>query len=78
MGEVVDFNTEEKAEAVAAVTPIETPADTQPKVVAEILLQALSTGNVAMTIPQGLNIWDLRGILAKALYSANGLEVKIT
>lgn len=48
-----------------------------PQIVAEIKLQAMSDGNVAITMPNGLNLWDLRGIIAKALSTACGLEIII-
>lgn len=48
-----------------------------PQVVAEVKLQAMDDGNVAITMPKGLNLWDLRGILAKALNTACGLEINI-
>lgn len=53
----------------------ETPA---PQVVAEIKIQAMSNGEVAITMPVGLTLWSLRGILAKAVDSACGLEVTVS
>ncbi len=47
-----------------------------PKVVTEISIQALDNGEVSVTMPQGSNVWILRGIIVKALQAVCNLEIK--
>lgn len=60
------------------VAEAESPPDQASQVIAEIKIQAMSNGEVAITMPVGLTLWSLRGILAKAVDSACGLEVTVS
>lgn len=46
-----------------------------PKIVLQIVVDALDNGEVAITLPQGSNIWVLRGIIAKAQAQLNQVTI---
>lgn len=45
------------------------------KKVAELTIEAFKDGTVSLVVPGDFNLWVMRGILAKALETANGIQL---
>lgn len=72
-----DTTAVKEATTTEVKSEVKTDEVKQPEVVAKVEIQALSNGNVIINVPEGFNLWVLRGMLSRALAAANAIELEI-